>query len=71
MRGNQDNTKANRKDPRYIEIFNRLRDLEYSVGESHWVAEDAIKYLDQCPKCSIEDAISEVFKTPANKGVRK
>ena len=63
MIGNNGNTKANRKDPKYIEIFNRLRDLEYSVGESHWVAEDAVKYLDQHPACSINDAISEVFKS--------
>ena len=62
MRGNKGNTKANRKDPKYIEIFDRLRDLEYSVGESTWVAKDATKYLNEHPNCSIEDAISAVFR---------
>ena len=62
MRGNQGNTKATRKDPRYIEIFDRMRDMEYTVGEARWVASDAVALLNQHPDWTIEQAIREVLK---------
>ena len=57
------NTKANRKDPLYIEIFTILRDSGFSVGQSNWVAGDAVNYIILHPDCSIQDAISAVFKS--------
>jgi len=62
MTPNRSNVKANRKDSRYIEIFELLRDCEFTVGESRWVAEDALNYMEMHPDCSIQDAISAVFK---------
>jgi len=56
------NTKAGRKDPRYVEIFDRLRDLEYTVGEARWVAEETIKIMDANLDWTIEEAIRKVLE---------
>ena len=62
MLGSKGNTKANRKDPKYIEVFNYLRDLEYTVSESNMIAGHTCYYLMMYPHWTIEQAIREVLK---------
>jgi len=56
------NTKSGRKDPRYIEAFEQLRDMEYTVGEARWVADEVLKLMDANHYLTISEAIIEVFK---------
>ena len=56
------NTKSGRRDPRYVEAFEQLRDMEYTVGEARWVAEDAVKLMDEHPDWTVSKAIMEVFE---------
>ena len=62
MKGNKGNTKANRKDPKYIEVFDYLRDLEFTVSESKMIAGEACYYLILHPDWTIERTIKEVLK---------
>ena len=55
-------TKAGRKNPRYIEVFDRLRDLEYTVGEARCYAGATVKLMDAHPDWTTEEAIREAFK---------
>jgi len=59
---NKGNTKANRKDPKYIEVFDCLRDLEFTVSESNMIAGHACYLLIQHPEWTIGEAIREVLK---------
>jgi len=53
------NTKAGRKDPRYTEIFDTLRDLEYTVRQARSIAGNAVKLLDEHPDWTMGKAILE------------
>jgi len=55
------NTKSGRKDPRYVEVFDTLRDMEYTVGEARWVASEAVKLMDENHYLTISEAITKVF----------
>lgn len=62
MRGSRGNTRAAHKNPSYIEIFERLRDLEYTVREARWITKRAVQYLAEHPDWTNEQAIKEVMK---------
>ena len=55
-------TKAGRKDPRYTEAFDWLRDLEYTVGEARIYANDVVKLLNEHPDWTLQQALQEVFR---------
>ena len=56
------NTQANHKDTRYIDAFDRLRDMEYTVGQSRCYAEDAVKIMNEHPHWTVEQALRVAFK---------
>ena len=56
------NTKSGRKDPRYIEAFEILRDMEYTVGEARWVADEVVKLMEKNHYLTVSEAIIEVFE---------
>ena len=62
MSGNKENTKANHKDPRYIEAFDALRDMEYTVGEARWVADEVVELMNKNHYLTVSEAIMEVFE---------
>lgn len=56
------NTKPRRKNPVYGQIFDQLRDLEYTIGEANVIASEAVYYLAQHSDWSIGQAIREALK---------
>jgi len=56
------NTKANRTDPRYIEIFDNLRDLEFTVREARCIASEVVAIMNQNPELTLEEAYKKVMQ---------
>ena len=55
-------TKAGRKDPRYIQIFDHLRDLEYTVAQARMVAQEACYFMNLHPNWTAKEAIRKVLE---------
>ena len=55
------NTKAGCKDPKYIEIFDRMRDLEYTAAQSKMIASEVCHWLNLYPDWTVEQAIRRVL----------
>ena len=62
MKAGRGNTKAGRKDPRYIAAFDWLRDLEYTVRQARVCAAEAVELMDKHPDWTIQRALQEVLK---------
>ena len=62
MKAGRGNTKAGRKDPRYIEAFDWLRDAGFTVRQSRVCADEAVQLMDQHPSWSLQRALQEVLK---------
>ena len=56
------NTKAGRKDPRYVEAFDWLRDAGFTVRQSRVCADEAVRLLDEHPDWSMQRALQEALK---------
>ena len=59
MKVGRENTKAKRKDPRYIVAFDWLRDLGYTVRQARICADEAVQLMDQHPDWSLQRALNE------------
>lgn len=55
------NTEAGRKDPKFIDIFDRMRDLEYTVVQARMIAWQACYYLNLHPDWTQEQAIRKAL----------
>ena len=55
-------TQAGRKDPKYIEIFDRMRDLEYTVSQSKIIAWEACYFMNLHPEWTEEQAIRKALE---------
>ena len=62
MTGTGGNTKAGRKDPRYIELFDWLRDMDYTVREARCIASEAVAEMDKDPNLTKEQAVRMVLQ---------
>jgi len=56
------NTQAGRKDAQYIEIFDRMRDLEYTVAQARIIAWESCYWLKLHPDLTAEQAIRQALK---------
>ena len=55
------NTEAGRKDPKFIEIFDQLRDMEYSVAQARMIAWEACYFIKLNPDWTREQAIKQAI----------
>ena len=62
MKGNKANTKAGRKDLRYIEAFDWLRDMEFPISQSRAFARDVVRLMDAHPDWDVRYAFQEALK---------
>ena len=56
------NTEAGRKDPKFVEIFDQMRDMEYSVAQARMIAWEACYFMNLHPDWAREQAIQEALK---------
>ena len=62
MKAGRGNTKAGCRDPRYIEVFDWLRDLGYTVRQARVCADETIELMNKNPGWSVRQALQEVLK---------
>lgn len=55
------NTEAGRKDPKFVEIFDQMRDLEYNVAQARMIAWEACYFMSLHPDWTSEQAISKAL----------
>lgn len=56
------NTESGRSDPRYNEIFEQMRDMEYTVAQSRMIAWEACYFMNLHPDWTKEQAIGKVLE---------
>jgi len=56
------NTEAGRSDPQFVEIFDQLRDMEYTVSQARMIAWESCYFLNLHPDWTKEQAISKVLE---------
>lgn len=55
------NTEAGRSDPKYVEVFDQMRDLEYTVGQARMIAWEACYFMNLHPDWTKEQAIRQAL----------
>ena len=55
------NTDAGRKGPKFVEIFDRMRDLEYTVAQARRIAWESCYFLNLHPDWTTEQAIKQAL----------
>jgi len=56
------NTQAGRSDPKFIEVFDQMRDLEYTVAQARIIAWEACYFMNLHPDWTKEEAISKALE---------
>jgi len=56
------NTEAGRSDPKFVEIFNQMRDMEYTVSQARMIAWEACYFLNLHTDWTKEQAIRKVLE---------
>jgi len=55
------NTDAGRKDPKFVEIFDQMREMEYTVSQARMIARHACYYMELHPDWTKEQAIRKAL----------